>query len=164
MAGLIPPPPLPSPLPLQYLCSCLPVQAKETRAFGSCALTAGSAPAPVCSCVLSPPPSSLCLPLWGLLASLLLPLEQWSCLTLHCYNATSLPRFLCLPCALHSPLPDNHRRICKRQRQERQEGRERDGKTGVLLIQLLHSVCLPQAARCWAARAAPGSTGRDGAP
>lgn len=150
----LPPLSLSSPLPLQYLCSCLPVQTRETRAFGSLgALTAGSAPAPLrLSRALSPPPSSLCLPLWGSLASLLLPpLEQWSCLTLHCYNATSLPRFLCLPCALHSPLPDNHRRICKRQRQRRQEGREGDGKTGVLLIQLLHSVCLPQAARCWTA-------------
>lgn len=80
---------------------------------------------------MSPPPSSLCLPLWGVLASLLLvPLEQQSCLTLHCHAATPLPRFPRLPFALRSPFLDNHWQVCKRQLQRRHEGREKERSEG----------------------------------
>lgn len=74
-------------------------------------LAAGSAPASLCASRVLSSPSSLCLPLWVLPASLLpwlLLLEHWSCLTQNCYAATTLPRFSSLPFASHSPLLDNH--------------------------------------------------------
>lgn len=76
---------------------------RDTRFLLFC-LAAGSAPASLCASLACSihTPSSLCLPPWGLLASLLpwlflqLLLEQWSCLTLRRYAATVLLRFCSL--------------------------------------------------------------------
>ena len=101
-----------SAVPLSLIPSC--AGWRDARSLLFCP-AAGSAPASLVPFVCSLPASSLCLPLWGLLASplpwllLLLVLEQWSCLTLRRYAATALPRFSSLPLASHSALLDNHR-------------------------------------------------------
>lgn len=133
---------LSSPLPLQYVVFIPPCAGwRDTRFLLFCP-AAGYAPASLrasLTCSIHTP-SSLCLPLRGLLASLLpwlllLLLEQWSCLTLRLYADTALLRFWSLPCwiiATESARDSNRG----------QEGRERD-REPVLFIQLLHSsVCL----------------------
>ncbi|KAI9528914.1 hypothetical protein NQZ68_015680 [Dissostichus eleginoides] len=108
--------------------------------------------------VYYPPPSSLCLPLSVLTASLLpwLLLEQWSCLTPHCYAAP--PCFSYLPHTLLCWIITTESERDRDRGHGKQKGR-REGDKRAFHLTAAFFFSFPSLA-CWSA--AQGTTARGG--